>query len=214
MTRRSLAFLAFAVFDLLLLALFVGLFLLRQGLAETELLSELGVARFEEAVVLDDFALTDQRGNAFTKSDILGRWHLVFFGFTSCPDVCPMAMQGLGSFYRNLEKVGLAPQPGVIMVSVDPLRDSPQVLASYVESFHPEFIGLTGNNAEIASLAKQLFVAFSEPPEHDIGHSQDDYLIRHSDYIAVIDPTGRLHSVIHPPHRAEKLMQAYLAISD
>ncbi len=212
MTRRQLALAAFVVFDLLLFVFIVSLWTVRSNLAEQQSLSELGVARFEEPASINDFLLVDQQGNAFSRSDLLGKWQLVFFGFTSCPDICPLAMQALDGFYRDLESTGLQSDTGVIMVSVDPLRDTPEVMAQYLDSFHPDFVGLTGVYPEIEKLASQLYIAFSQPGEHGVEHSDDDYIIPHSDYVALIDPEGRHRAIIHAPHRRERLMQAYLAV--
>lgn len=216
MTRRRLAFLAFAVFDLLLVAVLAGLWLMRSAMVEEQALSELGIARFDPPHTLNDFRLADQYGNDFTHADLAGRWHLVFFGFTSCPDICPLTMQGLEGFYRDLEQSARQQEVGVIMVSVDPLRDTPEVMADYLASYHPDFIGLTGDYPAISSLASQLFAAFSLPGEHDVGHGDQhddgDYVVPHSDYIAVIDPRGQFRNIIHSPHRRESLARAFQAI--
>ena len=214
MTRRQLALAAFAVFDLLLFVALVGLWMVRSDIAEQSQLSELGVARVEQPLELNEFRLIDQHGEAYTRSNLLGKWQLIFFGFTSCPDICPLTMQALEGFYRNLESKGLKSDTGVVMVSVDPLRDSPEVMADYLQSFHPDFVGLTGVYPEIADLASQLFIAFSQPGEHGVQHGDEDYVVPHSDYIALVDPEGRHQAIIHAPHRPERLMQAYLAIRD
>jgi len=212
MSRRRLALVAFAVFDVLLVVVLAGLWIVRSNLAEQQVLSELGIARFEQASPVTDFQLTDQYGNQFTRADLLDKWQFVFFGFTSCPDICPLTMQALEGFYRDLEPVGLQADTGVIMVSVDPLRDTPEVMAEYLNSFHSDFTGLTGVYPQIENLASQLFIAFSQPGEHGVEHIGDDTIIPHSDYIALIDPEGRHQAIIHAPHRRERLMEAYLAV--
>ena len=214
MTGRRLAFVAFAVFDLLLVTVLVGLWVARSNLMDERALAELGVARIDQPAMLNDFHLTDQFGNGFSRSNLLGKWHFVFFGFTSCPDICPLTMQALEGFYRDLEPAGLQADTGVIMVSVDPLRDSPEIMADFLNSYHSDFIGLTGEYPEIAGLASQLFIAFSQPGEHGVVHSDNDYVVAHSDYIALLDPDGRYQGIIHSPHRPKRLMQAYIAIRD
>lgn len=213
MTRRRLALLAFVTFDLLLVALVAGLFLIRSELARQEQDAELGIARFEEPSALQDFSLVDQHGQVFSRQDLLGRWQFVFFGFTSCPDVCPFAMQALENFYRDLAGTELEKQTGVVMVSVDPIRDTPDVLNSYLQDFHQDFVGLTGDYAQIAELAEQLYVAFAGP-QHHTGNHADDYQVPHSDTIAVLDPAGRYRGMIHAPHNAARLQQAYLAFME
>jgi protein SCO1/2 len=214
MTRRRLAFVAFAVFDVLLVAVLAVLWGARSSLLDERALSELGVARIEQPAMLDDFRLTDQRGRPFTREDIAGKWQFVFFGFTSCPDICPLTMQALEGMYQELVQSGWHDDTGVIMVSVDPLRDTPEVMAEYLQSFHPAFVGLTGEYPQIAALASQLFVAFSQPGEHETAHSENDYVVAHSDYIAVIDPAGRHRAILHAPHYSERLLQAYRALRD
>ncbi|MCB1672174.1 MAG: SCO family protein [Gammaproteobacteria bacterium] len=208
MTRRQRILLAFGAFDALLFALLVGLFLVRPEPEPVQDSGIPGVAGFAEPVELQNFRLVDQHGNPFTRDDLLGAWHLVFFGFTSCPDICPYAMQALESFYRDLDPATLQRDTGVIMVSVDPLRDTPQVMADFVGRFHPDFVGLTGEYPQIAALAQQLYFAFSKPGEHSSEHG-GDYEIPHSDYIGVIDPQGRYRGLIHGPHSADRLSQAY-----
>jgi len=214
MTRRRLAFVAFAVFDVVLVGILAGLWVARSNVLEDRALSDLGVARIEQSEPLDDFRLTDQYGRAFSLSNLEGKWQFIFFGFTSCPDICPLTMRALNDFYRELEQTGWQDDTGVIMVSVDPLRDTPEAMADYLLSFDPTFIGLTGEYPEIAGLASQLFIAFSQPGDHETAHHEDGYAIAHSDYIALIDPAGRLHAILHSPHHSERLMQAYAALRD
>ena len=218
MTRRRLAFVAFAVFDVLLVAVLVDLWMIRAYLADERAMDELGIAQIERPATLNSFRLTDQSGNAFTRDDLLGKWQFIFFGFTSCPDICPLTMQALEGFYRDLEPTGLQSDTGVIMVSVDPLRDTPEVMAEYLQSFHTDFVGLTGDYPAIADLGSQLFMAFSQPGEHGMLHEDNedmsDYVVAHSDYIAVLDPQGNYRAILHAPHRREQLMQAYLTIRE
>lgn len=213
MTRKKLVYTAFAVFDLLLLAVVAGLFVMRSHQAEVERLAELGVAQLAEPVALSGFQLTDQSGAVFAPPDLRGKWHFVFFGFTSCPDICPLSMAALEAFYRELQARGEDSDVGVIMVSVDPLRDTPEIMGNFVSSYHPDFIGLTGEYPQIAGLAEQLFFAFAGPQEHGGAHGSDDYIVQHSDYIAVVDPQGRYRGIVHAPHNGERLMQAFLSLS-
>ncbi|MBT8147113.1 MAG: SCO family protein [Gammaproteobacteria bacterium] len=214
MTRKRLAFVAFAVFDVLLVVTFVGLWFARANLVDERALAELGFAQAEQPSALGEFSLIDQHGNPFTRTDLLGKWQFIFFGFTSCADICPLTMQELEGLYRDLETTGFQTDTGVIMVSVDPLRDTPEAMTDFLQSYHPDFVGLTGDYPEIEGLASQLFIAFSQPGEHGFLHDGDDYVVAHSDYVAVVDPEGRYRGILHAPHRRERLMQTYLAIRD
>lgn len=209
-TRRKRAFIAFAVFDLLLITVIAGTFFLRNS-TDTDL-GHLGVAVFPDQQSIDSFQLTDHEGNIFTETDLGGTWNLLFFGFTSCPDVCPLTMNALKLFYLDLQETEYSDDTRVVMVSVDPQRDSVDAMARYVDSFHEEFVGLTGDIDIIENLASQLYIAFMEPTPHVEGHGNEDYIIQHSGYIAIISPDGKYHSLIRSPHSKESLSNAYNSI--
>lgn len=211
MMVRKTALAAFLVVDLVLLGLIVALFpQFRTAFDGGNELS--GAAWFDEPLALPDFSLVDQDGDATGLADLSGRWQLLFFGFTSCPDVCPLTMQGLASFYRSLEPE-LQAETGVVMVTVDPLRDSPAVMKQFLARFDERFMGLTGEYPQLESLAASLFVSFTPPQRHDAGHgAHTDYLVQHSDYVAVIDPNGGYRGVIHAPHTRERLTELYLSL--
>ncbi len=188
-----------------------------------EELRELGAVVYEEPVVLQPFSLTDQRGQVFSQKNLTGGWSLVFFGFTSCPDICPLTLAELSQFYKNLP-VDILAKTNVIMVSVDPDRDTTEKMAEYMGSFHADFIGLNGPYADVAALAKQLFIAHSPPPSQassqnaHAGHSveasaEQDYVIDHSGNILIINPEGRYHGFFDAAIQDRELTQAYEAIT-
>ncbi|MDO8271752.1 MAG: SCO family protein [Gammaproteobacteria bacterium] len=188
-----------------------------------EELRELGAVVYEEPVVLQPFSLTDHRGQVFSQNNLTGGWSLIFFGFTSCPDICPLTLAELSQFYKNLPVDTLAKDTKVIMVSVDPDRDTTEKLAEYMATFHEDFVGVNGPYADVAALAKQLFIAHSPPPsqaspqnEH-AGHgvdaaAEDDYVIDHSGNILMINPEGRYHGFFDAAIQDRELTQAYEAI--
>src|SRR3954465_14430480 len=98
------------------------------------------------------FTLTDQNGHRVSDRDFAGKYRLIYFGYTFCPDVCPVDMQVIGAGLRQLEAGGPGAPPGLqpIFITVDPARDTPAVLRQFVSAFHPRLIGLTGSEAEIA----------------------------------------------------------------
>ncbi len=124
------------------------------------------------------FALTDQDGRKVRWDDFKGKYRLVYFGYTFCPDVCPLdlqrIMQGFARFER--EKPALAARVQPIFVSVDPERDTPAVLKSYVAAFHPRLIGLTGTPDEIAKVAKDFVVLYNK----EKAQGASGYLVSHS----------------------------------
>lgn len=136
-----------------------------------------------KAAIGGPFALTDQNGNRRTDADFRGRYMLVFFGFTNCPDVCPTTLSVLS---EALGKLGAKADSVVpIFVSVDPERDTPQALKSYLASFGPRFVGLTGTPDEIAKAAKAYRVYYQKVPLDGGG-----YTMNHSSVIYLMDRRG------------------------
>lgn len=138
------------------------------------------------------FSLTDHNGKARTLADFQGKVVVIFFGFTRCPDVCPTTMVELKEALRKLGPD--AERVQVLFVTLDPDRDTPEVLAQYVPSFDPRFLGLYGDNATTQRTAKD-FKIFSEKRP---GASPDNYTIDHSAASYVFDPTGRLRLYVKP----------------
>ena len=138
---------------------------------------------------LPEFSLVGQDGEPFTRESLKGKWHLVFFGYTYCPDICPTT---LTRYTQVTNRLGDAPDvldnTRVLFVSVDPGRDTPARLKEYVQFFNPEFIGATGDPDELARLAKAfaLFYQAHEPDENG------NYLIDHSAAVAIVNPDARL----------------------
>ena len=142
-------------------------------------------------VIGGKFSLVDDNGKPFTDADLKGKWHLVFFGYTHCPDVCPTALNDLS---LALDKLGAKKsRVGIVFISVDPERDTPAVLKSYVESFGGPIVGLTGTADEVAQAARDYKVYYAEHPHADGGYDMD-----HSAVIYVMDPEGRFTATFTP----------------
>ncbi len=153
--------------------------------------------------------LTDTGGQPFTSARLEGKWTFLFFGFTSCPDVCPLAMSVLGQVERELEAQGETELHALfsgVLVSVDPDRDDAQTLATYVVSFSPRFTGVRGELAALAEFARQVNAAFMKVPDGD------GYTIDHTGNIVVINPRGHYHAFIKVPHERDKVLLAYKSI--
>jgi protein SCO1/2 len=216
-TKTSLA--AFVAFDLLLVYWLATLFMARSDVAAVNELNELGAIKYPEPFALTAFELTDQDNNAFTNEDFLGQWSLVFFGFTSCPDVCPITLSELAQTYREFKAQPDQALPQVVFVSVDPERDSIDGVREYVQRFDSEFIGLIGSELETANIAAQFFVAFSKVDEDmaDMGHEMPampdmqagDYMMNHNIHVSLVNPQGELTAVVRPPIRREVLARLY-----
>jgi len=147
---------------------------------------------------LPDFQLTNGDGTPFTRQDFNGEWHLVFFGFTHCPDVCPNTLFLLDRVVAQLEQSGITP-PQVVFVSVDPERDTPEQVAQYVEYFNEDFLGVTAHGSDIGNLQRltqALSVAYEFRPEGD------GYTVIHSSAVLLVDPAARMHAIFTPPLKA------------
>ena len=153
--------------------------------------------------------LTRDDGSPFKLADLRGKWTLMFFGFTHCPDVCPTTLDLLAQVHTILKKSPPYDAQGqVVFVSVDPERDQPAQLAQYVHYFHSDFIGVTGREAELKSLTRTLGVLFMK-----VAEGGPDYTVDHSAGVFYIDPAGRLVSVLTPPHTADSVIARFKAVS-
>jgi len=160
--------------------------------ARERLLPAPNVKSWGQALIGGPFALTDHTGRRVTDEDFRGRYMLVFFGFTFCPDVCPSALQVVSA---ALDKLGPKAERFVpVLITVDPERDTPEQLALYVQSFHPRLMGLTGTPAEIEAVAKAYRV-------HSVRKRVDPkssagYTIDHPAQVYVMDPDGRYRAFL------------------
>lgn len=159
---------------------------------------------------LPDVTLVDHRGEPLDTGSLRGRWHFVFFGFTHCPDVCPGTLADLAGAWERLEAQGVAGDTGMLFVSVDPARDTPERLAGYVTHFHPDFTGATGERRAIDRLTDALGIAYTL---HD-QDGGDDYRVDHSAAVLLINPEGRLQAVFQPPHGRQVLAEDYLRMRE
>lgn len=172
-----------------------------------EQLSENGFFLYEYPRRFTDFSLADQHGEAFNLEDLQGHWTLVFFGFTHCPDICPTTMATLSRFDRLLDEGPFDDSTQVVMVSVDPQRDTPELLGQYMSFFGSDFRGVTGEYIEIFNLARNLNVAFGYLPGED-----GNYDVTHSGEIALINPNGHFHGFFKSPHDAERMVRNYQSV--
>ncbi len=160
--------------------------------------------------VLQPFKLTDQNNAVFDEKRLLDKWSFVFFGYTSCPDVCPATLYILNAIYGQLtDENGKKPDDmQVIFISVDPARDTPEKLAKYVSYFNKNFIGVTGDKTEIDKLARQFGAGYIIADKTATG----DYTVAHTSAIFLIDPYGRLVANFSQPHQASTITTQYKKI--
>ena len=149
-----------------------------------------------KAAVGGPFSLVDQTGKRVTDKDFRGRYMLVFFGYTNCPDICPSGLQVMSAALDKLGPRGADIVP--ILITLDPQHDTPQKLASYIKSFSPRLIALTGTDGDIAATAKAYRVFFQKvPDEQDPSH----YSIDHSGLFYLMGKDGALLAPI--PHTTD-----------
>jgi protein SCO1/2 len=138
------------------------------------------------ALIGGPFSLVGGDGKPVTDRDFRGRYMLIFFGFTHCPDICPAELQVVA---QALEQLGDKAKKVVpIFITLDPERDTPEAMANYVKSFGPNFVGLTGSLEAIAAAAKAYRVTYSKVENKE---SPGDYSVDHSALVYLMDPEGR-----------------------
>jgi len=146
------------------------------------------------------FQLIDQNGEPFSDADLKGKWHLIFFGYTHCPDACPTALNEMS---LALDRLGMKrDEVGVVFITVDPERDTPDALKSYVQSFDAPIVALTGSPEAVAQAAKAYRVFYAKHPRAD-----GDYDMDHSAVIYVMNPEGRFTATFTPDSSADAIVQ-------
>jgi len=142
-----------------------------------------------EPQALEPFTLLDQDNKPFTLKSLQGKWTILFFGYTHCPDICPTALGEMAALFVELDKTPeLINKTSGVFLSVDPKRDTPQLLKEYVNYFDSRFFGVTGTAPKLAKFARQLGAGFILQDEDEHG----DYLVSHTTSFFIIDPQGQL----------------------
>lgn len=154
-----------------------------------------------QSKALSAMSLHDHHGRPFTLERLTGKWTLLFFGYTHCPDVCPVTLSVLKNALALMARAGAGGEPPqVVFVSVDPARDSLDHLAAYVSHFDPAFLGVTGEEADLKAFTRQMGVLYilAEPD------ASGAYLVDHTAAVFLVDPRGHLVALFHAPHEAER----------
>lgn len=146
---------------------------------------------------LPPFSLQQSDGTELTLEELSGRWTLVFFGFTHCPDVCPTTLAQLAQAGRQWQDLPPPSQPQVLFVSVDPERDTPGMTGRYAAHFGPDILAATAGHAVLEPFARTLGMVYMQTPLEGGGYTVD-----HSSSVAVLDPQGQLVAVLRPPFDA------------
>jgi protein SCO1/2 len=156
---------------------------------------------------LPEFSLLDHTGSPVDRNVFDGEWNLVFFGFTHCPDICPLTLQVLANARSQMAEDGLEHLPRIVLVSVDPERDTPDKLAQYVGYFGDGNLGITGNLDELRKLTGALGIWFEKS-----ALDGDNYTVDHAAAVLLIGPDGDYRAVFSAPHEAENFAHDVPAI--
>jgi len=151
------------------------------------------------------FSLVDQTGKPVTEANFAGRFLLVYFGFTYCPDVCPTE---LGIIASAMDELGpQADRVTPVFITVDPERDTPAAMADYVSRFHPSMVGLTGTDQQVAAAARAYRVYYAKVNRPEL----TEYVMDHSSFIYLVGPDGRVRSLFRPQTSPETIARAVQA---
>lgn len=196
----------FLLIGVAFVALLAGLLVANRFTSTPNTTALVSGTRLPQAREIADFQLTDQHAALISKKNWQGKWTLVFPGFTTCPDVCPTTLR----FLQQL-RVALGPEAQklrIVFLSVDPDRDTPERLNSYVRFFDPNFVAVTAPEPRLAALAKSLSVIYTKVP----GKTPDSYTMDHSAALVLLDPQVRVAAFFTPPFQRDPMVQDLRAL--
>jgi len=158
---------------------------------------------------LPEFTLRDASGESLSRADLLGQWTLAFFGYTNCPDVCPMTLGVLKVAMPELREQSETANTEVLFVSVDGARDTPEQLSRYINYFDPQFHAATAEEDEIRQLTSTIGIVYQRVENPN---SAEDYLVDHSAGIVIFDPDGEMRGMLSAPHSPDNIVADYTKI--
>jgi protein SCO1/2 len=199
MTRMQTTVFILVAVVALVLGLTVNKVLTNSGRADPAILLDAGIVLLPQSRGLPALTLTNQDGQPVAVDQLKGKWSLLFFGYTFCPDICPTTLAQL----RELQT--LLPETArnnlqVIFVSVDPHRDTPKQIKQYLDYFNAGFQGLTGDEATLQKFANSVSIPFIPADT-----SKENYTVDHSGNLVILGPDGRQHGFIRAPLNNQKL---------
>ena len=206
--RRNI--LIIIVFIIIVLTLFINKLTSPRVLSNNELLIN-GLFLFEAPKQISDFKFVSARNNEFQKSDLMGKWTLMYFGFTRCPDECPTTMYQMSKLVKVLrEKNFPLENKQWVLVSIDPERDTPEQIDKYAKGFDEAFVGVSNTRPMLLNLATQLSVNNIMPNEDKMDHS---HLDNHVNNIILLNPNGEFAGVFRPPFDLPRLSLTYQSVT-
>lgn len=166
---------------------------------------------FWRAKDLTDFTLVGAGNKTLGLDDLKGKWSFIFFGYTHCPDICPVTLDVMGKAFRLLKNTpAVSSDIQGVFISVDPKRDTPEQLKNYVSYFNSEFLGVTGSKAQLDAFTRQIGVLYTLHTEK----SQEDYVVSHNSTIFLIDPQGRLYGRFPQPQLSREIANTFIKIRE
>ncbi len=165
--------------------------------------TEIGAATvLQPAKKLDSFSLLDTNNQPFTQQSFQGHWTLLFFGYSQCPEICPKTLAIVSDLFRSKPNSNAQAKAQFVFISLDSKSDTVPQLKTFLGRFHPDFIGLTGDENEVIKLAKSCRVySWSDPVPNAAGQK----IIDHSGTLLLINPEGKLQALFSPPHASDTL---------
>lgn len=160
---------------------------------------------------LPEFSLEGTAGYPINNQHLQGHWTFLFMGFSHCASICPLTMAELAKMMGLIAQDSSLPFPWVVMITLDPQRDSLERMHDYVRSFNPHFLGARGSEEEVKKLAHFLGIAYTQIKSNANNHA-NDYSIEHSGAIMLLNPSGDLVAFFTPPHHANSLVKDYQQI--
>ncbi|PTS82320.1 cytochrome c oxidase assembly protein [Pseudomonas sp. HMWF032] len=199
MTRTQITVFVLVAIVALVLGLTVNKVLTSKGQGDPTVLLDAGIVLLPQSRSLPELSLTNQDGQAVAVDQLKDQWSLLFFGYTFCPDICPATLAQLRQLQGQLPPETLA-KLRIVLVTVDPNRDTPEQLKKYLDYFDAGFIGLTAEQATIQKLANAVSIPFIPADT-----SQENYTVDHSGNLVLIGPDGKQRGFIRAPINNTKL---------
>ena len=200
------------VFIITVLTLFINNITTPRSLSKQELLVN-GLFLFQEPKEISDFSFMSSNNKTFTKKNLEDKWTVMYFGFSKCPNECPVAMHELSKLKKLLaEKDYKLDDKQWVLITIDPERDSPKIIDEYAKGFDSDFIGLSGSRPMLLSLATQLAVNNKMPPMESKGNNHE-HLNDHANNIILLNPQGQFVGFFRPPFDISRLSLTYQSVT-